>query len=110
MDWPAGKRLGAAKRPARERPAAKGQAGFSGNRYFEFAGSTSGKFWEVFQEGGQVITNSGRIGSEGRPKLKRYPTPVEAAEAVAKAVAEKVEGGYVEKTPAVPEAKRTAKR
>ena len=95
VKWPEGRRL--VKPAGRKKRTAVDPDLFPVKRYFECISGSSRKFWEVFQGDKQVITNWGRIGSEGKPKLKRHRSPNEAAAAVEAAVAKKLAEGYVEK-------------
>src|SRR5205814_393183 len=58
-------------------------------RYFEFAVGASNKFWEVSQEGDNMTTRWGRIGSSGQSKTKPFADAQAAAQAVARLIEEK---------------------
>jgi cell wall assembly regulator SMI1/predicted DNA-binding WGR domain protein len=68
-------------------------------RYFEFTQGTSSKFWEVSQEGSDMTTRYGKIGTDGRSTTKSYDSPEKAAAETSKIIASKIKEGYVEKTP-----------
>jgi predicted DNA-binding WGR domain protein len=65
-------------------------------RRFEFVEGTSSKFWQIEQQGSQVITTYGRIGSSGTSSTKVEADASAAAKLVAKLIAEKTKKGYVE--------------
>lgn len=66
-------------------------------RYFEFVEGTSSKFWEVWTEGNEVVTQWGKIGTEGRETRKAFPDAAKTQKEYDKLVAEKTGKGYVEK-------------
>jgi cell wall assembly regulator SMI1/predicted DNA-binding WGR domain protein len=66
-------------------------------RYFEFTQGTSSKFWEVSQEGSDMTTRYGKIGTDGRSTTKSYDSPEKAAAETSKIIASKIKEGYVEK-------------
>jgi cell wall assembly regulator SMI1/predicted DNA-binding WGR domain protein len=66
-------------------------------RYFEFTSGTSNKFWEVSQNGSEMTTRYGKIGTNGQSKTKSFATPEKAAAETAKIIATKVKEGYIEK-------------
>jgi DNA ligase-1 len=66
-------------------------------RHFEFVAGTSNKFWEVSQEGNNMTTRWGRIGSAGQSKTKTFADAQAAANAVAALIEEKTDEGYVER-------------
>lgn len=72
-------------------------------RYLEFVGhdsargvENSSKFWEGWVEAETLHTRFGKIGSTGQTTAKSFPSEVDAASALDKAVAAKVKKGYVE--------------
>ena len=67
-------------------------------REFEYADGKSFKFWKIEQQGADVVTRYGRIGSDGQETKKNYGTPDAAKKAYDKLVVEKTGKGYVEKT------------
>jgi DNA ligase-1 len=75
-------------------PAASGS---SKPRYFEFVAGTSNKFWEVWQDGGNMTTRWGRTGTAGQSKTKLFADQQAAAKMVAKLIEEKTGEGYLEK-------------
>ena len=77
-------------------------------RYFEFVGGGSSKFWSVSQEGDAVTVHFGRIGTNGQTKTKEHGDADEAAAAAAKLIKEKLGEGYVEKAAASAPAKKEA--
>lgn len=66
-------------------------------RYFEFVEGTSSKFWEVWIDGNEVVTQWGKIGTEGRETRKAFPDAEKTKKEYDKLVAEKTKKGYVEK-------------
>jgi DNA ligase-1 len=66
-------------------------------RHFEFVAGNSNKFWEVSQDGTNMTTRWGRIGSAGQSKTKAFPDPQAAAKAAAGLIEEKTGEGYVER-------------
>jgi DNA ligase-1 len=66
-------------------------------RYFEFVAGPSNKFWEISQDGNNMTTRWGRIGTTGQSKTKTFSDPPAAAKAVAKLITEKTDEGYVER-------------
>ncbi|WP_254054118.1 WGR domain-containing protein [Singulisphaera sp. GP187] len=60
---------------------------------------TSSKFWEVSQEGSDMTTRYGKIGTKGQSTTKSFDNPEKAIAETAKMIAKKVKEGYVEKTP-----------
>ncbi|WP_425613826.1 STM4015 family protein [Anatilimnocola sp. NA78] len=67
-------------------------------REFEYADGKSFKFWKIEQQGGDLVTRYGRIGSAGQETKKNYGSPDAAMKAYDKLVAEKTGKGYVEKS------------
>jgi DNA ligase-1 len=68
------------------------------SRYFEYVQGASNKFWEVSQQGNNMTTRWGRIGSAGQSKTKTFADDQAAANAVANLIKEKTDEGYVERT------------
>lgn len=69
--------------------------GTSFQRYLEFVGGGSSKFWEIRVLGCENVVRFGRIGTAGQERAVRHSTP-EAAEAEARKLAEsKTRKGYV---------------
>jgi DNA ligase-1 len=66
-------------------------------RYFEFVDGSSSKFWEVWLDGTDVVTQWGKIGTPGRETRKSFPDEAKAQKEYDKLVAEKTGKGYVEK-------------
>ncbi len=66
-------------------------------RHFEFVGGTSNKFWEISQNGNEMTTKWGRIGTAGQSKTKSFADEPAAAKQVAKLIEEKTGEGYLEK-------------
>jgi DNA ligase-1 len=66
-------------------------------RYFEFAEGSSSKFWEVWLDGSDVVTQWGKIGTPGRETRKSFPDAAKAQKEYDKLLAEKTGKGYVEK-------------
>jgi predicted DNA-binding WGR domain protein len=71
----------------------------AGQRYFEYRGGTSHKFWEVSRSGAALTTRYGRIGGQGQRTTKRFKSEELARREHEKLVAEKVRKGYVERRP-----------
>ena len=97
LEWTRGeewKRSGYALIPTPSDP-----KGISPKRYFEFTAGTSSKFWEVSQEGSDMTTRYGKIGTNGQSSTKSFDSLEKAAAETAKIIAKKVKEGYVEKTP-----------
>jgi DNA ligase-1 len=67
-------------------------------RYFEFVAGNSNKFWEASQDGMDMTTRWGRIGSAGQSKTKTFADAQGAASAMAALIKEKTGEGYVERT------------
>jgi DNA ligase-1 len=65
-------------------------------RRFEFRDQKSSKFWEIEQEGAELITRWGRIGSNGQSGRKEYPSEAKAAADADKQIRSKLSKGYVE--------------
>lgn len=68
----------------------------NGKRHFEYVDDKSSKFWEVWQDGTDMTTRWGRIGTDGQQKTKNFADEAAAAKAVAKLIAEKTKEGYQE--------------
>jgi DNA ligase-1 len=66
-------------------------------RYFEFVDSSSSKFWEVWTDGNDVVTQWGKIGTPGRETRKSFPDAAKAKNEYDKMVKEKTGKGYAEK-------------
>ncbi|HEY1190803.1 MAG TPA: DNA ligase [Gemmata sp.] len=66
-------------------------------RYFEFVDGSSSKFWEVWTDGNEVVTQWGKIGTAGRETRKAFPDAAKTQKEYDKLVAEKTGKGYVEK-------------
>ncbi len=68
-------------------------------RYFERrATGRSGRFWELYRDdaAGVVSTRSGKVGTVGTVRTRRYPDPARAARKADKLVAAKQSEGYAE--------------
>lgn len=66
-------------------------------RYFEFVDGPSSKFWEVWTDGVEVVTQWGKIGTAGRETRKAFPDAAKTQKEYDKLVTEKTGKGYVEK-------------
>lgn len=66
-------------------------------RYFECEEGGSSKFWEVWIDGNEVVTQWGKIGTDGRETRKEFPDAAKTKVGYDKLVAEKTGKGYVEK-------------
>ncbi len=66
-------------------------------RYFEFVEGSSNKFWEVWTEGTEVVTQWGKTGTPGRETRKSFADAAKTQKEYDKLVAEKTSKGYVEK-------------
>jgi DNA ligase-1 len=78
-------------------PVSAGGPAMTTKRYFEFAEGSSSKFWEVWVEGNEVVTQWGKIGTEGRETRKEFPDAEKTKKEYDKLVAEKTKKGYAEK-------------
>ncbi len=65
-------------------------------RRFEFVGGGSDKFWEVTQNGAQVIVCYGRNGAAGQIDTKSFSNSAAAQKHAEKKIAEKLAKGYSE--------------
>lgn len=65
-------------------------------RRFEFRDQKSNKFWEIEQDGCELITRWGRIGTTGQSARKDYPSEAKAAADADKQIRSKTSKGYVE--------------
>ncbi|MBW3599268.1 MAG: STM4015 family protein [Planctomycetes bacterium] len=72
-------------------------------REFEYADGKSFKFWKIDLQGNDVVTQYGRIGSEGQKTKKSFDSLEKAQKEYDKLVAEKLRKGYLEKTAAAAE-------
>ncbi|MDY3558844.1 DNA ligase [Gemmata sp. JC673] len=66
-------------------------------RYFEFVDGASNKFWEVWTDGNEVVTQWGKVGTPGRETRKACADAAKTQKEYDKLVAEKTGKGYVEK-------------
>jgi len=78
-------------------PAAAAPAKAGKRRRFEFVEGSSSKFWEVWTNGVNLLTQYGRIGGAGQTTMKPYADEAAAKAAEAKIIKEKTGKGYVEK-------------
>ncbi|WP_257389260.1 WGR domain-containing protein, partial [Tahibacter caeni] len=67
-------------------------------RRFEFSEGGSNKFWEIAQNGADLVIRWGRIGTQGQSQAKSFADVAKAKSALDKLVAEKTGKGYVETT------------
>jgi predicted DNA-binding WGR domain protein len=67
------------------------------NRYFEFVGGSSAKFWEVAVNGCDVTVRFGRLGTVGQTQTKTLEDAPAANKHAEKLIGQKLEKGYVEK-------------
>ncbi len=74
----------------------RGETTMTKKRYFEFVEGSSSKFWEVWLEGAEVVTQWGKIGTPGRETRKSFADETKAQKEYDKLVAEKSGKGYVE--------------
>jgi len=65
-------------------------------RRFEFADSSSNKFWEVEQEGSDLNVRWGKLGTQGQSQTKSFADDAKCTAAMNKLIAEKTGKGYVE--------------
>ena len=63
-------------------------------RMFEFRDDKSEKFWEISQRGNRTKVRFGRIGSSGQVKEKEHESTVDAKDAMASLIAQKIKKGY----------------
>ena len=66
-------------------------------RYFECVEDGASKFWEIWLEGKEVVTQWGKMGTAGRETRKAFPDAAKAKKEYDKLVAEKTSKGYAEK-------------
>lgn len=78
-------------------PVSSGGPAMTTKRYFEFSEGSSSKFWEVWVEGNEVVTQWGKIGTSGRETRKAFADAEKTKKEYDKLVAEKTGKGYVEK-------------
>ena len=64
-------------------------------RRFEFVGGSSDKFWELEQNGSEVVVHFGRNGSDGQTDTKTFPNAAAADKFANRKIAEKLGKGYV---------------
>lgn len=67
------------------------------NRYFEFVGGSSSKFWEVTVSDCDVTVRYGRLGTSGQIQTKTLDDAPAAQKHAEKLIGQKLEKGYVEK-------------
>ena len=67
------------------------------NRYFEFIGGTSAKFWEVTVSHCEVTVRFGRLGTSGQIQTKTLDDAAAVQKHAEKLIGQKLEKGYVEK-------------
>lgn len=67
-------------------------------RYFEFIGGSSRKFWEISVSGNSFTVRFGRIGAAGLNQTKTFADETKARNEAAKLIAQKLKKGYVEKS------------
>jgi DNA ligase-1 len=77
-------------------------------RRFEYRDQKSNKFWEIEQDGVELIARWGRIGTTGQSGRKRYASEAKAAAELDKQVRSKLDKGYVELVEEKPAAKKPA--
>ncbi|HVI01102.1 MAG TPA: DNA ligase [Enhygromyxa sp.] len=65
-------------------------------RRFEYRDQKSNKFWEIEQDGCELITRWGRIDTTGQSARKQYPSEAKAAAEADKQIRSKTGKGYVE--------------
>ena len=65
-------------------------------RRFEFADSSSNKFWEIEQVGTELNVRWGKIGTQGQSQTKSFADDAKCTAAMNKLIAEKTGKGYVE--------------
>ena len=66
-------------------------------RYFECVEDGTSKFWEIWTEANEVVTQWGKIGTPGRETRKSFPDAAKAKKEYDKLLADKTSKGYVEK-------------
>jgi predicted DNA-binding WGR domain protein len=67
-------------------------------RRFECTEGGSRKFWQISQQGTDVMVTFGRIGTQGQTQLKQFRNEQRAQQELQKLVGEKLKKGYVEKS------------
>ncbi len=65
-------------------------------RRFEYRDQKSSKFWEIEQDGAELVTRWGRIGTNGQSTRKGYASEAKAAVELDKQILGKTKKGYVE--------------
>lgn len=66
------------------------------SRHFTCTEGTSNKFWSIIVADAKVTTIWGRIGAEGKSKIKVFPSAELAGYFAGKTIASKLDKGYVE--------------
>jgi predicted DNA-binding WGR domain protein len=66
-------------------------------RYFEFVGGSSAKFWAISRSGNRVTIRFGRIGTAGQTQTKELPSDQAAQTHANKLIDSKMAKGYLEK-------------
>jgi uncharacterized protein (TIGR02996 family) len=79
-------------------------------RTFVFTDEKSKKFWNIDLQGTGFTVTFGKVGTKGQTQTKDFPDEDRARKAHDKLVAEKLDKGYVETTPAPPPALSTVQR
>jgi predicted DNA-binding WGR domain protein len=94
----AGSRPSSPASPAPSRPAALPLSALppGRTRCFEFVAGSSSKFWHVTVDEAELVVVFGRIGTEGQPKRKAFPTPALARAEAERLIREKLAKGYLE--------------
>jgi DNA ligase-1 len=77
-------------------------------RRFEYRDQKSNKFWEIEQDGVELIARWGRIGTTGQSGRKSYASEAKAAAELDKQARSKLDKGYVELAEEKPAAKKAA--
>jgi DNA ligase-1 len=77
-------------------------------RRFEYRDQKSNKFWEIEQDGVELIARWGRIGTTGQSGRKSYASEAKATAELDKQVRSKLDKGYVELVEEKPAAKKAA--
>lgn len=65
-------------------------------RRFEYRDQKSNKFWEIEQDGAELIARWGRIGTQGQSGRKSYASEATAAADRGTQISSKIDKGYVE--------------
>jgi uncharacterized protein (TIGR02996 family) len=69
-------------------------------RTFQYSDAKSHKFWNIEVSGASFTVTYGKVGAKGQTQTKTFPSAEKSQQAADKLIAEKVQKGYRETTPA----------